>query len=563
LPELLTPAQVAEKLAICRATVYKLTTAGNWITSASARRSALAALAAYLAHRPKSEPCRPPGAAPTWKPHVARPRDFRPALKGLGAELAGVRASLRATLLAARKHGSAVRAELDAEQSGIISSPMPDDLQRLVPDCRVSVGGNPLTLEKDAALTRVIVDLDVDLFGQCVLEFNDPRLALINGEDFAAGTPVKVELGFGAQKGKVFEGEVVALEPLFRRDLSPSLRVVCQESLHRLALASMTRSFQDVDDKQIVSQIAQEHGLSGDAPAGTATHVLQSNLSDAAFLRRIAQKHGNHLRISGKQLIIGPPPRGGQISVGPDSGVSRMKVRIKSSSQVSEISVHGWDPLQKREIVGKARAQGETGEGSRSHGGGAVLSFAGHEHAPVDAVTAEAMAKGRMRKIAEGFVTAQVEMLGHPQVAPGAELKFEKLGPPADGTWRVEQAEHSFSKHGYFVKFRAVRIARPRPPRPVAPPPKPPPPQPQPRQQQPAPAAPQPLEGTRIEVKVVDPLGNPKANFFFKLTKQGSPDQPGMTDAEGFIRTTVPAPGQWKLTFPDVDGAAQPQPEGH
>jgi hypothetical protein len=40
--------------------------------------------------------------------------DFRPALKELGAELAGVRASLRATLLAARKQGSAMRAEIDA-----------------------------------------------------------------------------------------------------------------------------------------------------------------------------------------------------------------------------------------------------------------------------------------------------------------------------------------------------------------------------------------------------------------------------------------------------------------
>jgi len=46
---------------------------------------------------------------------------------------------------------------------------------RLIPDCRVSVDGKKLDTEKDAALTRVEVDLDVDLFGPCVLVFNDPQ----------------------------------------------------------------------------------------------------------------------------------------------------------------------------------------------------------------------------------------------------------------------------------------------------------------------------------------------------------------------------------------------------
>src|SRR5205823_2655676 len=103
---------------------------------------------------------------------------------------------------------------------------------------------------------------------------------------------------------QVFEGEVVALEPQFRRDLPPSLRVVCQECIHRLALQTQTRALNEVDDKEIANKIAQEHGLTADAPSGSKEHVLQGNVSDAVFLRRVAQKHGNHLRIDGKKLII-------------------------------------------------------------------------------------------------------------------------------------------------------------------------------------------------------------------------------------------------------------------
>jgi len=67
-------------------------------------------------------------------------------------------------------------------RGGLVRDMPGDTFQRLVPDCRVSVGGSPLRLEKGAALTRVTVDLDLDLFGQCVLQFNDPDLRLINGK---------------------------------------------------------------------------------------------------------------------------------------------------------------------------------------------------------------------------------------------------------------------------------------------------------------------------------------------------------------------------------------------
>src|SRR5467141_1607010 len=119
------------------------------------------------------------------------------------------------------------------------------NFQLLVPACHVSVGGSPLPLEKGAALTRVTVELDGDLFGQCVLQFNDPDLRLINGKDFAAGTAVKVELGFAPLKKRGFEGQVVALDSQFLRYLPASLKVVCHEVLDSLALAGMTRAFND------------------------------------------------------------------------------------------------------------------------------------------------------------------------------------------------------------------------------------------------------------------------------------------------------------------------------
>jgi hypothetical protein len=236
--------------------------------------------------------------------------------------------------------------------------------------------------------------------------------------------------------------------------------VVCDETLHRLALAAMTRTFNDSDDAEIVGRVARAHGLSAEGPSGTKEYALQQNTSDATFLRRLAQKQGHHLRLEGKKLVVGEPPKGDEVTLGPTDGLRRVKVKFKAGAQVQSVAVHGYDPKTKTEFSGKAEGEGEIGEGSKKFGAGAQVAIAGHEHQPSDMATAEAMAKGRMRKLAESHVTAQVELGGNPQLVPGASVSLEKIGNGVDGSWRVERARHQFARHGYFVAMSLVRTSK-------------------------------------------------------------------------------------------------------
>jgi len=406
---------------------------------------------------------------------------------------------------------------------------------RLVPECRLLVDGKRLATHLEARLTRVEVDLDVDLIGQSVLIFNDPFLELINGTQFASGVGIQIELGFHTALRRVFEGEVVALEPQFRRDLPPSLRVVCQERLHRLALATATRALNAVDDKQIVTRIAQEHGLSAQAPAGTKEHSLQSNVSDAVFLRRLAHKQGHHLRIDGKRLIIGPPVRGPVVRLSSADDLREIRIKVNAKQQVGEVSVHGWDPKTKSEFVAKAKPQGPTQQGAKDYGGGSTLSIAGHEHAPADVATAEAMAKGRLRTIAEGFVTAEVQMVGNPSVAPGAQIELEKMGANVDGSYRVERALHKFSKHGYYVTFKAVRTAKKQPAK------------------SPPAARQQPSNATWLELELLDSQGQPVPFERYKVVTADGKEIEGKLDAEGRARLSGIPPGSNSVSFPDYE----------
>jgi len=358
-----------------------------------------------------------------------------------------------------------------------------------MPNCHVFVDGTRLALDEEARLVSVDVDLDGELFGRCEVSFHDPSLKLIDGRQFQSGTAVQIDLGFGSRLSRIFDGEVVCLEPRFRRDVPPALHVICYERLHRLALSPATRAFNNVDDDEIVKNVARDHGLTGEAPTGSKSHILQSNVTDAVLLRRIAQKDGNRVRLDGKKIVVAAPSTSSQVVIAPGDGLKKVKVRINALSQVEEVTVHGWDPQARQEIVGKAKAAGgQRDEGAKKYGAGKTLSIAGHEHAPTDTATADRMAKGRLQKIADGFVTAEMELIGDPRLRPEVQVELQKVGTQIDGIYRVDRARHRFSKHGYLVSLKAVRISTPPPPAQAqqAPPPQ----QPQSAPAQPGAAAP-------------------------------------------------------------------------
>src|SRR5205814_1325126 len=125
----------------------------------------------------------------------------------------------------------------------------------------------------------------------------------------------------------------------------------------------------------------------------------------------------------------------------------------------------------------------------------------------------------RLQKIADGFVTAEMELIGDPRLRPEVQVELQKVGAQIDGIYRVDRARHRFSKHGYLVNLKAVRISTPQPPAQAqqAPPP-------QQAQSAPAPqAAPQPA----AQKAKVDPVIRPAK--LSVVVKKFSKDSTGTT----------------------------------
>ncbi|MBS2026051.1 MAG: hypothetical protein JST92_26935, partial [Deltaproteobacteria bacterium] len=269
---------------------------------------------------------------------------------------------------------------------------------------------------------------------------------------------------------------------------------------------------------------------SADAPQGTREHILQANTSDATFLRRLAQKQGKHVRIEGTKLVVGEPPQGAELSIKPGDGLRRVRLKMKAGAQVGEVSVTGYDSRTKQAFTGTARPQGEVGEGARTHGRGASLTFNGHEVQPPDAATAEQMAQGRLRKLAESHLVAELDLMGDARHLPGATLGLDGFGPQLDGSFRVDRAQHTFHKFAYHTRLKAVRTARKRVPV---------------RRDRP-----EPVRNDWIELELVDHTGHPVVGQQYRVETMTGEVFEGRLDSRGKARINGVRPGSNHVSFP-------------
>lgn len=418
-----------------------------------------------------------------------------------------------------------------------------ETLEKLVPDRRLSLDGEIVGADLAGRITRITVDLSDGVFNECRIVFTDPDLKLISGKKLMGGVQVLVELGYVGKLKPVFEGEIVSVEPRFVRDQPPNVVVRCLEQLHRLALAPKTRSFQDFTTTQIVQQVAKEHGLSGEGPAGgSAAHLLQPNISDYQLLNKIAARTGHRIALDGKKLILAPPPSLGDLDVVPGDGVKRLKVALRSTEQVPKVIVRGWDWKQKKAIIGQATPVGEAGDGAE-----AAKPFARGDYFIEgvligDTSEAEAIAKATIARISERFAVASGEMVGSPELLPGKVLAFDKLGELLDGKYRLTATRHDFDKKGYRVRFEATRVAKKKT---VA--------------KFKAPPETKDAETTFIEALLVDQSGKAQTGVRVTVEVAGEAPQTFVTDAAGKVRLEkVPKGKTYSITYEDPDG---PPPE--
>lgn len=334
----------------------------------------------------------------------------------------------------------------------------------LISQIYLKIDGTDVPEEVMQSLITVEVDDNLNLPDTFVFHVRDPQLERVDSDTFALGNSVEIAARTDSRRVKLIEGEITAVEPRISRDALPTLTVRGYDKCHRLHREKKTRSFNQVTDSDIASSIGREAGLRANVDTTREVHeyVLQDNQTDWEFLWQRAKRISFRVFVEGEELHFRSAPQSTEVPVLEwGDNLVEFHPRLNSSNQVGEVVVRGWDPLQKREIVGRATRPEHTPEIGESRPGGEAaqraFGVAGREvieDRPVATqAEADALAQSVCNELGQGFITASGVCTGNPSVQAGAMVELRNVGNRFGGRYRVNHALHRYDRDGYSTEF--------------------------------------------------------------------------------------------------------------
>jgi len=364
-------------------------------------------------------------------------------------------------------------------------------------------------------LERVVVDTHLHLPDMFELTFFDESGTVLDDAGMAIGKTVEIAgAAPGGSSTTLITGEITSIEAICDDGIVLSV-VRGYEKAHRLQRAKRTRTFVNMKDSDIASQLASENGLSTgtiDSTSTTHVHLAQVAQTDWDFLTQRAREIGYETGVAGGEFFFrkasGSDSGGlggalgavaGALGLGPDPTLEfRLNLitflpRLSAANITPDVEVRVWDGKAARVAVGKSPAKTGTAKLDGQDPAALANSFdtSGLPSLPsiptppaipgmptidfgaapsktaylvvnrplaigsaADSAADEA-AKGLADHIGSTFAEAEGYAVGDPAVQAGKKVVIKGVPKPFAGDWIVTNAKHIFdgSEGGYFVRF--------------------------------------------------------------------------------------------------------------
>jgi len=283
------------------------------------------------------------------------------------------------------------------------------------------------------------------------------------------GAEIEVCVGYGDAKSMpvAMAGTITEITTNFPDAASPELSVSGYDHGFPLTVGKNSRTWKKAKDSEAASEIASFNNLNSKIEPTKEKHpqIEQNQESDWEFLKKLAERNHYELYVDEKKTLHFAPPDDKATAVVKlkyGEGLLSFKPEANLAGQIAAVEVHGWDPKQKKAIVGKASAGEESGLNGKS--AGQLLN--GFVRDPSKKPTlrlrqpvftqaeADARAKAALNERAKQFLTGEGETIGLPEIRPDRNVELDKLGVPFSKTYYIQQATHKIDTGGYRTRFK-------------------------------------------------------------------------------------------------------------
>jgi phage protein D len=210
------------------------------------------------------------------------------------------------------------------------------------------------------------------------------------------------------------------------------------------------RSFHEKTVKEIVEQVAGDHGLTAvvDATIGArqVEHIDQQTESDMAFLTRLAKRQGATFKLADGKAIFAAKgsrkaPSGkakAEITLTYGPTITSWRASAGERGNFGSASCYYIDPVSHR------RRAAHVGKGKLLHRDRRLYG---------SKAEAEAAAEANLGDLTRGKVSVTVEMPGDPTMFAEALVTLKDFDPDVDGPYLAKSVTHTFSCSGYTTSL--------------------------------------------------------------------------------------------------------------
>lgn len=280
---------------------------------------------------------------------------------------------------------------------------------------------------------------------------------------FEVGKKVEIKMGYGSKMELMLMGIITSVKLLFPAGGASQIEISGYNLSHLMMKGKRSNSWNDKKDSQVAAEIGGRYGLSASSVEDSKVvhpKIKQDKESDYDFIKKLADRNGFEFFVFKKTIFFRKPAKEADPLVTLQWGKTLFSFspEINIAEQATDVKVIGWDPVSKKEIVGKATKGEEEKKKGKS---GSEMAGKIYKEKVVEEIRkpvykqaeADALAKAILNKMSEGFVKGTGECIGLPFLKPGNTIQLESLGKKFSKKYYLEKTTHSIGVSGYKTTF--------------------------------------------------------------------------------------------------------------
>lgn len=288
----------------------------------------------------------------------------------------------------------------------------------------------------------------------------------VNLDTFKPGDEVSLFLGLDTAQ-ELITGNITAVEPSFAEYSTVTIRGF--DHMYRLRFGTHTRTFENLSEGEIASQVARSCGLALEVQGQSGKindWVLQNNQTNDAFLRQRSQMIDHELVMQGTTLVLRPSARGESPvrTLNYPRDLSQVSLNLRVPTEGEEVQVTGYD-LESNQYITATASSGRPSDrmgGSRTgyqEAGDFPDSAIAIERPDIATVEAlQEVAEAQYQRNLSRFIEGSASLQGDPDLVAGINIRLTGVSSRFNGTYYITQATHRYDDMtGYSTEIKLQR----------------------------------------------------------------------------------------------------------